>query len=370
MNRNNNFSIFISLLFTVNIIVGVVLILSTFSASFSPSNNIWIQAFGLVYPVVFIIASIFLIYWIAVKNKLALISLIFVLVGFSNFFNNFQVTLVNSSDKKQDQTKVLTYNVQNFSERNKNIPALEIKSEILNFLIEQDADIVCVQEYHSTSGNLYKPLKKIRDTLDASTYYYESYFNPRNNQLSGLVIFSKYRAVNKGKLKFTGSRTFGIYTDVIIDNDTVRVFNIHLASIKLKPEDLDFVINPETENSEELKSHSSEIYRKLLLAYELREKQLGYLLKKIKATNFDIILCGDFNDTPSSWAYGQLNNYLDDSFVEKGMGIGRTYAGPLPFLRIDYILATEGYRTFGFTRHDLKKSDHYPISAIIQKKLL
>lgn len=275
--------------------------------------------------------------------------------------------MLSSDIKQTGQIKILSYNVQNFDEQKKSNAAIATKSEIVIFFINQDADIVCIQEYHSTSNRLYEPLKEIRDTLGASTYYYESYFNPKYNQLSGLVIFTKFVAVNKGKLKFTGSRTFGIFTDVIINSDTVRIFNIHLASIKLVPEDLDFVVNPEAENSEDLKSHSSEIYHKLLEAYILREKQLLYLIDVIDSTKHDIILCGDFNDTPSSWIYGQLGNYLTDTFVKKGTGVGRTYAGPLPMLRIDYILTGENYKTRGFTRHNLILSDHYPISAIVER---
>lgn len=275
------------------------------------------------------------------------------------------MSVTSSVDTKPDQIKILSYNVQQFGEQTKNQSALSTKSEIINFLLDQNADIVCLQEYHSANDQLYQPLKEIRDTLNADTYYYESYFNPKYNQLSGLVTFSKYKAVNKGKLKFTGSRTFGIYTDVVIDNDTIRIFNIHLASIKLKPEDLDFVVNPEADNSDDLKSHTTNIFRKLTQAYLHREKQLKYLVNEIKSTKYKIILCGDFNDTPSSWIYKQLEQYLTDAFVEKGTGISRTYAGPLPFLRIDYILTGNNFIINGFTRHNLKESDHFPISTII-----
>lgn len=275
------------------------------------------------------------------------------------------MSATSSVDAKPDQIKVLSYNVQQFGEQTKNQSSLATKSDIINFLLDQNADIVCLQEYHSANNQLYKPLKEIRDILSAKTYYYESYFNPKYNQLSGLVTFSKYKAINKGKLKFTGSRTFGIYTDVVIKNDTIRIFNIHLASIKLKPGDLDFVVNPEADNSDDLKSHTSDIYRKLIQAYLFREKQLKYLVNEIKSTKYEIILCGDFNDTPSSWIYKQLEQHLNDAFVKKGMGIGRTYAGPLPFLRIDYILTGTSFSIVGFTRHNLIKSDHFPISAII-----
>ncbi len=356
-----------STLFATNIVSGIVLIFSMLAGSIAPSQSPWIQIFGLIYPIVFFVNIVFLIYWLITKSKLVFFPLIIILIGFNNIFDNFQISLFNTSDKQADQIKVTTYNVQNFREREKNVTKAATKSEIINFLVKQDADIVCLQEYHSTSNRLYEPLKEIKDTLTAQSYYYESYFNPKYNQLTGLVTFSKYNAVSKGKLKFAGSRTFGIFTDVIINNDTVRIFNIHFASIKLAPEDIDFVVNPDNESGDKLKSHSSEIYRKLLQAYELREKQLRYLLNMIKSTRHKIILCGDFNDTPSSWVYGQLEDYLSDTFVKKGTGIGRTYAGPLPFLRIDYILTSESFSTCGFTRHDLKKSDHFPISAIIEQ---
>lgn len=352
-------------MFTLNLISGIVLIISSLSGNFSPSANIWIQAFGLIYPIIIIINLIFLLFWILTRSRMAVFSLVILLFGFNNFFNNFQISLTNSGNKQPDQIKVLSYNVQQFGEQNKAQSSIAVKTEIMNFLLDQNADIVCLQEYHSVNNQLYKPLKEIRDTLDAQTYYYESYFNPKYNQLSGLVTFSKYKAVNKGKLKFSGSRTFAIYTDIIINKDTIRVFNVHLASIKLKPADIDFVVNPEADSSGGIKSHSSDIYNKLNQAYLLREKQLSYLVEKIKSTEYKIILCGDFNDTPSSWIYKQLNQYLTDAFVQKGTGISRTYAGPLPFLRIDYILTGNRLNVNGFTRHSLIKSDHFPISAII-----
>lgn len=359
-------NIFKNILFAMNFVVGIAMIFSMLAGNYSPSQNSWIQAFGLVFPILFMVNLIFLLYWALTKSKLLLFPLMIILFGFNNVFDNFQISLFNQTDKQARQIKVLSYNVQNFGEQKNDRSAAAVKSGIINFLLEQDADIVCIQEYRSTSNRLYEPLKEIRDTLNAHTYYYESYFNPKYNQLSGLVTFSKYEAVNKGKLKFPGSRTFGIYTDVVIDRDTARIFNIHLASIKLVPGDLDFVASPEAGNGEDMKSHSSEIYHKLLQAFDLREKQLKYLIKEIKSTKHDIILCGDFNDTPSSWVYNQLDDYLNDTFVKIGTGVGRTYAGPIPFLRIDYILTAKKFNTRGFARHNLKLSDHYPVSAIIE----
>ncbi|MFK5857119.1 MAG: endonuclease/exonuclease/phosphatase family protein [Bacteroidota bacterium] len=341
--------------------------MSNLAGSVSISQSAIIQMFGLIYPILFFINFIFLLLWILTKSKLAFFPLLIILIGFGNIFDNYQMTVFNNTDNQPHQVKVLSYNVQNFKYELATHSYSENKEDIVDFLIVNKPDIVCLQEYHSMANLFYQPLKDIRDSLNATTYYYESYFNRKNNQLSGLVIFTKYKVVNKGKLKFDGSRTFSIYNDVIINMDTIRVFNVHLASTKLEPEDIDFVVNPEVEDRKALKNRSVEIYYKLAQAYQLREKQLKVLLKEIESTSYEIILCGDFNDAPSSWVYHQLTDKLDDSFVKKGMGISRTYAGPLPFLRIDYILTGRGFNTVGFTRHDIKKSDHYPISSIIEQ---
>jgi len=355
-----------NILFTINIFVGVALVLSNLAGHISISQSSLIQIFGLIYPIILIINIVFLIFWIITKSKLAFFSLLIILLGFGNIINNFQITFFNKTNKQSHQIKVLSYNVQNFKYKSSSSYS-ETKSEIVNFIINQKPNIVCLQEYHSMANLFYQPLKDIRDSLNATTYYYESYFSRKNNQLSGLVIFSTYKVINKGRLKFDGSRTFGIFTDVIINSDTVRIFNIHFASTRLEPADIDFVVNPEMEDSKALKNRSIQIYYKLSQAYQLREKQLNYLIHKIESTTYEIILCGDFNDTPSSWVYNQLANELNDTFVKKGVGISSTYAGPLPLLRIDYILTGKKIETYGFTRYDIKKSDHYPISAIIEQ---
>jgi endonuclease/exonuclease/phosphatase family metal-dependent hydrolase len=233
---------------------------------------------------------------------------------------------------------------------------------VTDFIVNQDADLVCLQEYHGKGKTLYEPLQQTKTQLGAESYYYESYFNPRYQQLSGLVIFSKYKAVNKGKLKFDGSRTFGIYMDVQVNTDTVRIYNIHLASIQLRPSDIDFVINP-GQKQDEMGLQASRIYTKLIAAYKLREKQVKYLVDELHNTRYPVILAGDFNDTPSSYVYSQVTEYLQDAFTEEGNGISITYAGRIPLLRIDYVMKSDLFRTLDYQRHKVAFSDHYPLTV-------
>lgn len=356
---------FVRLLAIINIVVGFGIVLSIASHNILPGNITWIQITGLIFPIMAIIALSLLVFFVIIKSKFRVISLLIVIISLTSFPRNFQLTFFNQSTPDNSDLKLVTYNVQRFGIDNNIEKSPAIRDSIISFLIKENADIYCIQEYHSADNNLYEPLKNIRDNLNSITYYYESYFNPRYNQLSGLAIFSCYQAINKGKLKFTGSRTFGIYIDIIVNHDTIRLYNIHLASIKLEPADLDFVTttNPGKDN------HSStlEIYHKLANAYTLREKQINEIKKEIIASPYPVLLCGDFNDSPNSWAYSEVNSILNDAFKSKGNGIGRTYNGPIPLLRIDYIFTESTYYIKGFHRPMISWSDHFPISAIISK---
>lgn len=347
--------------------MGIFVLISAFIGYLPPSISIIIQPITLLFPVLMLLNFSFLVYWVFTINKYGLISLLIVVSTITTTLNTIQFSLPSANEKNEQDIKLLSYNVKNFDERNKPIDTIKSnRKEIISFIRNENADIICLQEYYSVDNNLYGPIKNIRDSLSMTSYYYESYFSPKHNQLLGLVTYSRYKAINKGKLKFKGSRTFGIYTDLLYGKDTIRVFNIHLASIKLLPSDIDFTNNGI--NSDADLNRYFNIYKKIVLAYKLRQKQLKELLKVIEATHYPALICGDFNDTPSSWVYKKIRTNFNDTFVKKGMGISSTYAGPLPFLRIDYILASPDFKIFKYQKESYSKSDHYPITSIVKLK--
>ncbi|NOY51066.1 MAG: endonuclease/exonuclease/phosphatase family protein [Chlorobi bacterium] len=346
-----------------NTIVAVLLAFSLPASFTHASDYPFIAVLGLYYPVILIVNLIFMLFWLFVKKRYVIISAVVIFFGISNLAHTFNFSINNNTETDSMQIKVLSYNVRQFQADDK-FTKLIVKNDILSFIVKQKADIVCLQEFQSHNKNIYEPLKKIRDTLNSGTYYYESYYSPRYNYLTGLVIFSKNKAVNKGKLKFEGSRTFAIYTDLLINDDTLRVFNIHLASISLTPSDIDFVVKPEVEDNKAFRNKATEVYSKLTNAFILRQKQAELLAEEIKGSPFKILLAGDFNDTPSSFVYKNIEDLLVDAFSEKGLGMGISYAGKIPFLRIDYIFASHELEILDFKKHKILRSDHYPISAI------
>ncbi len=360
--------IFKGLFILLNAIAAVFLAMSQLATFVPPSQFAVFSVLSLIYPILLVINLSFILFWFVVKSKYWLISLIVIILGMNNFLDNFQFQLNQNYTEKDNDIKVLTYNVQLFSTDNSGKDSMVLKSKIIDFLTSEQAEIICLQEYHSMDRYVYLPLIELSTRLNLKTYYYESYYNPRYDQLSGLVIFSQYEAINKGKLKFPGSRTFGIYTDLIIEKDTVRLFNIHLASIRLQDKDIGFVLNPDFSDKEEFRSHSASIYSKLKNAFLLREQQMNYVLQEIRNCPYSVILSGDFNDTPSSYIYNQLNDYLTDSFIKKGSGLSRTYAGNIPYLRIDYVFASDNFTVNQYSRELYYYSDHFPVITILFKE--
>ena len=365
MRKKPGFRIAKSLFVSLNLVVVTALIFSLLAAQVPPSSNSLFSVFGLLYPLLLITNVLFVLLWMIFRSKWFLLSLLVVLFGFNNLEQNFQFSFSGNSQNSKESIHLFTYNVERFGLYVSEEKFRETRKEVLQYIKNEAPDIVCLQEYHGKGKTLYEPLQQMKTELGAVSYYYESYFNPRYQQLTGLVIFSKYEAVNKGKLKFEGSRTFGIYTDLLLDGDTVRVYNIHLASIQLVPADIDFVANPGQDKQARL--HALRIYAKLSEAFQLRERQMTSLVDEIGNCPYPIILTGDFNDTPSSFVYHKITEFLEDTFTDKGNGIGQTYAGELPLLRIDFILKSQDFKTLGYKRHKIYFSDHFPVSAVLER---
>ena len=106
----------------------------------------------------------------------------------------------------------------------------------------------------------------------------------------------------------------------------------------------------------------------LLIGFSKRTQQLKELIPLLEKSPYKRILCSDLNDTPVSYAYNQLSNQFIDSFTKSGFGIGGTYIGKIPFLRIDYIWHDKSLDSYNFQTHQIQLSDHKAISVDILLK--
>ena len=101
---------------------------------------------------------------------------------------------------------------------------------------------------------------------------------------------------------------------------------------------------------------------KLKSGFERRTQSTDLLLENLPDDTLPLIICGDFNDTPLSYTYSQMSKAgMKDAFITASRGIGKTYCGPLPLLRIDYFWYNDYIEVVDYKRIKQTTSDHYPL---------
>jgi endonuclease/exonuclease/phosphatase family metal-dependent hydrolase len=240
---------------------------------------------------------------------------------------------------------------------------------MMQFIKDEQPDIVCFQEYFYTPSeklnfnttNDLLSLLKLKD----KNYHFEYFTAKREDYYYGFATFSKYKMVGKGVVEMPDSTVIATYIEFKQKNDTVRVYNSHLASVHFENEDYEIgkQLMISNFNDPKWQKKAKILYHKLKLAFDVRKIQTNILQKHLKDCPHYVIFCGDLNDTPASFAYNQIADNLKDTFRESGNGMGRTYLGEIfPKYRIDYILHDKGYKSYGHTVcTEITASDHYPV---------
>jgi len=203
--------------------------------------------------------------------------------------------------------------------------------------------------------------------LLAANQYHEGYTNYIRDQHFGICTFTKFPIVNRGEILFNKypNNNF-IFTDVLIKEDTVRIYNGHLGSIGFKYLDYEFIGGKGFPKWPDDPPGEFRLIQRLNLAFKDRSEQATIMSDHIKACPYPTIVCCDLNDSPQSYSYATIKGDLEDTFTEKGNGFGSTYIGHFPFLRIDYILHSEKFKPVSFRTFDNNLSDHKAISGIFK----
>jgi endonuclease/exonuclease/phosphatase family metal-dependent hydrolase len=351
----------------LNVLAVIVYLLSAFAPYFNPSRYWFISLLGLGFAFIFLIQLLFIIFWLIVKPRFALLSLISLVIGWKSIsvFFAFHSNKEFDHNKPKNTLRVVHWNVARFIEwsRNNN-KGSRTRLEMLNQLKNQNADILCLSEFfHSTDSIYYDNLNHIRKKLNYPYFYY-SWDEDGGQQWVGQAIFSKYPIIDSGKIYYprpTMPEAL-IHADVVFNTDTVRFYTTHLQSVLFKKSDYERLRKiKNTEDS--LIENSKNIFVKLRNASVKRSTQTDIVKSEIDQSPYPFVLTGDMNDVPNSYTYFQISDGLQDAFLKKGFGIGRTYAFLSPTLRIDYILSTKDFEIQQFSRIAKTLSDHYMLVA-------
>ena len=350
----------------LNVIVAISLILSCLCCFVSPERIWWIGFFGLAFLYLLAANLCFVFLWaVSRKWKLIVISCVSILIGWPFTGRNIQLFAKEIPEEEMDSFKVLSFNVQGFEQRNTIQPDSQ-KLNLFDFLREKDADIICMQEF---AVNLWKngDLKEenIRQQLKKMPFYHSEL--PMG--YSGVATFSKYPIVRKQLVYSDNTANACICSDLLIGQDTVRVYNVHLKSVGFQNDErhlLGNIVKKEYGRSDVRVVKS--IVRQLTNSSFDRAQQVKILSSHIALSPYPVIICGDFNDPPTSHSYQQVRGNRKDAFVEAGSGRSATYnIGRIASLRIDFILYSDIFKAYNYESPRVLLSDHFPVMCRMVK---
>lgn len=329
---------FSKIIYIINVLAAFLLLLSYILVYVEPKQFSVLSVLSLAVPVLIIVNLLFLIYWILRLKKQVMVSAVVLLLGYNFIGSLYQFNGETPNSHDTTVISIMTYNVRIFNNY-KWIPSDNVKEDIGKFLNNEQADIIALQEY--PRGN---PL------------ILEGYnnFNARYTKKAkgGLVVYAKYPIVNSGSLEFLNTPNNAIYVDLEIQQDTIRVYNVHLQSARLDT------------SVEALEKEGSNLFKRLGSTFKTQQDQAETILKHVSSCPHPYIITGDFNNTAFSYVYRQLlGENLKDSFVESGEGFGRTFNLKQLPLRIDFVLLHKSMQVKSHKSYNTQLSDHFPVKA-------
>lgn len=330
----------------------------------SPAEAWPLAFFGLAFPVLAVLQFAFLIVFLILRSKAAVFPVLVILAIWTPLIHTFQ--LPGSSGKEDaanNPVKVMTYNVRLFDLFGWSKQP-DASAGIFKYVSDNKPDILCLQEFLIQDAGKF-PLSRIRSEFGFLPYEYIEFNWITQNRKHGLAIFSRYPIIGSGHEHFQDTHNMFTYADIKIGNDTIRVYNNHLESIHFDRDEFRW-IDDQTDDQRIPGDKISGIMKRMKSAYVKRAGQSVIVNKHIRQSPFKVIVCGDFNDTPVSFATHKIRSGLYDSFRSGGKGTGITFPNMKAPLRIDYILHSKEMASSGFTIGKVRYSDHRPVSCSIR----
>jgi len=324
------------IIFFFNVVAAIVLLLSYVLPFIPPKSFSYLSVLSLGVPFLILLNVLFFGYWLFKLKKQFLLSLFVLAIGYFSFGSLYKFS-TSENIENTNSLSVMNYNVRLFnlydwiSEEN-----IEIK--LIDFIKEKAPDVISFQEYHPHAN------------IDLSFFKHKFEKLSGKKTKYGQAIYSQYPIINSGSVAFPNTSNDAIFVDIVKQEDTIRVYNVHLQSLHIDA------------NVDKLAQEDSErLFKSVGQSFEMQQFQTELFLLHKKQCKYKMIICGDFNNTAFSYVYKEIKGDLQDAFKIAGNGFGRTYDFKFFPTRIDFILVDKSFQVETFKTYDVHFSDHFPV---------
>ena len=345
---------------TLLVLPGLVLVIvGEVAARVSPAWVPWLAPAGYVYALAYPLLAVGTVWrltsfrWLKSLGPLAVL-----LLTWPSFSHVFSVGLSRPDVAvSEDSFEVTTFNVRRLDEFEW-LDGDQTREDIATWLAEQPDGIWCFQEFP----------KRGKATLRSAGF---SWLKPRRRLFTwpreaGPALASSYPVKDWTTYMFEdedAGQGRVLQADVETPAGLVRVFNVHLQSLHFDHADYDAVEEGPS------REQGARLWGLITDASKARALQAQELVRRMEESPYPVIVAGDFNDTPMSYAMHALRgSRAEDTFAAASFGPGGTHLGAIPGLRIDGILADTTLQCVSHRIHGVVLSDHRPVTAVLQAK--
>jgi len=343
-----------------NIFAAILMLITLLGTVLNPNIFIFPAYLALVFPVIIALNISFVIFWLLARKWFFLLSLSILLISSSLINSTFPVHFGKFEPaESSNPIQILTYNTKMCGELKKH--TLKNPNKVIQYILDSNADIVCLQEFTVSENKDYLTQADVDCIFSKYPYRYIQY--KQKIKENGVATFSKYPIISKQTIKYPSNYNLSIYTDININGKIIRLINNHFESNRLTEKDKGMPrLLKQNFDAKNIKGVTSHFSRKLGSAYKLRASQADIVAKVISDSPYKVIVCGDFNDVPSSYTYTQVKGKLKDAFAETGTGLGWTFNDRYYHFRIDYVLYDpNAFTPIEYRTDKVNYSDHYPV---------
>lgn len=310
-----------------------------------------LSVFTLFLPLMLVINLLFFFYWFIQWKRQFLLSGIILLIGIP-FFSKYYKFSSKKIEVAQDDFFVMSYNVRLFNlyrwiDRN------DVQAQMDTFIRKQTPDILCIQEYSH------------KNKINFKVYKYKHIVMTGHRTKTGHAILSKYPIIDQGEITFENSENNAIFADIKRGKDTLRVYSIHLESVRVTND----VGKIEKDIQHVTQDRSKRMIKRMSESFKRQQSQAERIQKHRENCIYPVIICGDLNNSAFSYVYRTVRGDLNDAFEEKGIGFGKTYHFKYYPARIDYIFVDDFFEIKEFKSFShFVNSDHIPILTRLNVK--
>ena len=319
----------------------------------------FISLAGLAFPISVLIVLLTALVCLIIARKQVLILILGLAVCFNSLRDYCPINLTASVPETAD-LKVLSYNTMSFSSWEKDEDGA---FSVSKYLMNENPDIACLQEVSFRKTEDQEAMLKV---CEAHGYHYKWTVIGETN----MGVLSKFPIVKMDTICQSAGNGAAAFYAVRGEQDTLLIINAHLESMHLSKEDRGqyHAIVKHPAQADTIKGKRT-MLRKICNSGVTRAGQADALGKFLdEHAGQQIILTGDFNDTPISYTHHQVCSRLTDAFKTAGNGISRSFNKDAIVVRIDNIFCSSHW-TPVYTKvdHTVKYSDHYPIISYLKK---